>query len=240
MRGAGASAGSSRGLYHAGKTQDIRDVLMALTETAEALQPVSKTVKLALMGFSLGANITIKLVGEPLEGISLAAAVAVSAPLDLAYGAQHLAQAGGGMYERFLVAGLKRQMLQPTADRSSRLTTREQTLLPNLRTIVEFDDAITAPRHGWSDAAEYYSINSSGQFLPLIRTPTLVIHSVDDPMIPAKPYGDVDWEELAATGHVNSVITERGGHVGFHARGTDLPWFVDRAVEFLIPCFREC
>lgn len=237
MRGAGASAATSSGLYHAGKTQDIRDVLKVLAKTPEARSPLTGTPQLAVMGFSLGANITIKLAGEPLDNIPLVAAVAVSAPLDLSYGAQYLAQAGGGLYERFLVAGLKRQMLQPNADGSSRLTPDEQDLLPSLRTIVDFDDAITAPRHGWRDASQYYTVNSSGQFLPLIRTPTLVIHSIDDPMIPAKPYGEVDWQSLAATGFVSPMITERGGHVGFHQRGAPLPWFVNRAVDFLLPIF---
>ena len=92
---------------------------------------------------------------------------------------------------------------------------------------------ITARRNGWADAAEYYAVNSSGQFLPRITIPTLVIHSLDDPMIPAGPYRAIDWDVLADHGPVRRAITARGGHVGFHEHGNPLPWYVDRAVRFL-------
>ena len=61
---------------------------------------------------------------------------------------------------------------------------------------------------GWRDAAEYYAVNSSAQFLPSITVPTLVVHALDDPMIPAGPYRAIDWAQLEsnlADGHLHAL-----------------------------------
>lgn len=183
------------------------------------------------MGFSLGGNATIKLVGEPLADLPVVAAVAVSAPLDLAVGAEHLHHMFFGLYERFVMNGLREDTARPGP--ASGLSEAEVEAIRSARTVVAFDDAITAPRNGWRDAAEYYAVNSSAQYLPRITVPTLVIHAIDDPIIPAGPYRSVDWEAVEALGQVRRAITPHGGHVGFHQRGRAYPWFVPQAIGFL-------
>ena len=231
LRGAGWSWYTSTGLYHAGKTGDLRDVIRQLALMPEA--QVAAEPRIFLMGFSLGGNATIKLLGEPMDDLPVAAAVAVSAPLDLNAGAVHLSRMAFGLYEKYLLTGLRRQVLRPGPDGNPRVTEQERQLVREARTIADFDDAITAPRHGWRDADEYYRVNSSGQFLAAAAAPLLVIHSVDDPMVPSGPYRDVDWESLGQQGTVRRAVTGEGGHVGFHARGQRLPWYTQVAVEFL-------
>lgn len=233
LRGAGLSAATSSLLYHAGRTEDIRQVLAALAREPEAKESADGTSRLALMGFSLGGNMTIKLMGEPHPDIPLFAAVAVSAPLDLTVGSEFLRTQGFGVYEKFLLAGLKRQAGRPGLDGKTNLSVGEAREVSRARSLATFDDALTAPRNGWRDAAEYYAVNSSGLFLHNITTPTLVIHSVDDPMIPASPYRAIDWEQLADVGYVQRRITAQGGHVGFHQRDDPMPWYVGEAVTFL-------
>jgi len=223
LRGAGRSGEHSVGLYHAGRTSDLRDVLRQIEDRVEA--------GIAVMGFSLGGNATLKLVGEPLEGLPVVAAVTVSAPLDLAVGSEHLHHMLFGMYERFVMNGLREDTSRPGP--ASGLTPEEAAAVKQARTVVEFDEAITAPRNGWRDAAEYYAVNSSAQYLPRIAVPTLVIHSVDDPMVPDGPYRAIDWDAIEADGRVRRAITPRGGHVGFHVRGRTYPWFVPEAIRFL-------
>jgi predicted alpha/beta-fold hydrolase len=63
-----------------------------------------------------------------------------------------------------------------------------------------------------------------------ITLPTLIIHAMDDPMIPAVPYRTVDWDALPT---VTRQITAHGGHVGFHGCGSRLPWYVGRVTKFL-------
>lgn len=216
LRGAGLSGEHSQGMYHAGRTEDLRAALRALAEFG----PV------APVGFSLGGNLTLKLLGEPLEDVPVVAGAVVSAPLDLALGTRHLSRVSFGAYEWYLMAKMRRDATRPT----SAVTAEERAAIARTRTILDFDNAITSRRHGWRDAAEYYAVNSSLGFLPKIATPTLVIHAMDDPMIPGEPYRAVRWEEVPA---ISRLITPHGGHVGFHARGERLPWYVGRIAEFL-------
>jgi len=211
LRGAGTSGDYSVGMYHGGKTQDLRAVIEELAAPT------------AVVGFSLGGNATIKLLGEHTPGV--VAGVSVSAPLDLAVGAEHLHRRAGGWYEKFLVGRLKQEVLRPGA----RYTPEERQAVVAARTIVEFDNAITAPRHGWRDAAQYYAVNSSIRFLPEVQVPLLVLHSRDDPMVPVGPYDAVDWSALP---NVECILTDHGGHVGFHGREPQ-PWYVPTAVGFL-------
>ncbi len=216
LRGAGLSGEHSQGMYHAGRTEDLRAALRVLAE----LGPV------APVGFSLGANLTLKLLGEPLQDVPVVAGAAVSAPLDLALGTQHLGRVSFGAYEWYLMVKMRRDATRPT----SAVTAEERAAIARIKTILDFDNAITSRRHGWRDAAEYYAVNSSLGFLPKIATPTLVIHAMDDPMIPSEPYRAMRWAELSA---VTRLITAHGGHVGFHAHGERLPWYIGRIADFL-------
>lgn len=231
LRGAGWSWYTSRGLYHAGRTEDLRAVIRLL-----ALMPEAQVVdqpRIFLMGFSLGGNATIKLLGESSAELPVVAGVAVSAPLDLNAGAVHLSTMAFGLYEKYLLNGLQRQVLRSGPDGEPRVTEQERNRVREARTIADFDDAITAPRNGWRNADEYYRVNSSGQFLPRVTTPLLVIHSVDDPMVPSDPYREINWEALGRQGSVSRIITREGGHVGFHQRGRRLPWYTQVAEPFL-------
>lgn len=224
LRGAGRSGEHSRGLYHAGRTEDLRDVLRQLAPKAPE--------GLALMGFSLGANAALKLAGEPFEGIDLRAAVAVSPPLDLVAGSAHLRGMLFGRYEYFILNGIREDVARPGP--AAGLSDEERDLVATIRTLREFDDAITARRNGWADAMEYYEVNSSIAFLPTIAVPALIIHALDDPLIPAGPYRSVDWAAIEERGFVQRAITRHGGHVGFHRRGRVYPWYVPRAARFLL------
>jgi uncharacterized protein len=143
LRGAGRSGQTSAGLYHAGRTDDLRAVLRCLADEAATVAPV---------GFSLGGNLTLKLLGEPLDGIPVVAGAAISAPLDLALGTEHLSKVTFGAYERYLIA----QMRRDATRQGSAVTAAERTRLARVRAILDFDNAITAPRNGWRDATEYY------------------------------------------------------------------------------------
>lgn len=227
LRGAGRHGTSTTQLYHAGRTSDVRAVLRALASSPEAARRPGPP-SLGLMGFSLGGNVTLKLVGEPLEGLPLVAGVAVSAPLDLAAGSEYLHHVAFGLYERAMLRGLRADVARFAPE----MTADEVAAVIAARRIEQFDDAFTARRNGWRDAAEYYAVNSSAQYLPRITLPTLVIHALDDPVVPAGPYRSIDWAGLESQGHVRRAVTAHGGHVGFHQRGARPPWYVEQAVAF--------
>jgi len=225
LRGAGLSKEHTRNFYHAGKTDDLRRVLARLAIEPEARLEGATTPTIGLVGFSLGGNAVIKLLGEPLPGDIQLAGVSVSAPLDLEVGSAHLTNAAFGVYEKYILRSLKRDSLQEFEVGGARVSPSEHELIRSAKGLVDFDNALTAPRNGWDDATDYYRATSSGPFLTSVTSPLLVIHSLDDPMIPAGPYRDIDWAQLEQGGHVSRAITNRGGHVGFHEKGRKYRWF---------------
>ena len=102
----------------------------------------------------------------------------------------------------------------------------------NAKSMREFDDAFTAPMHGFRDAAEYYALNSSGQFVQNIRVDTLVIRAMDDPFFAS----DIPHAALAGNAHIIPALTPYGGHVGFaegiHPRKFSY-WAERQAARFL-------
>lgn len=182
------------------------------------------------VGFSLGANVLLKMLAEDGEASPLKAAVAISAPFDLVACARALdgGTGVGRLYREVFVRALKVKALQKAklfpdsvdADRVRAATT-----------ITAFDDAVTAPLYGYRDAQDYYAQCSSGRMLGKIRRPTLLISSKDDPITPLN--GEPDREK--DNPFVQWLLTDRGGHVGFISAGTGRPhfWAEATAAEFL-------
>jgi predicted alpha/beta-fold hydrolase len=87
--------------------------------------------------------------------------------------------------------------------------------IPRLRTTVDFDDLVVAPPNGFAGAADYYDRCSAIRRMGEIRVPTLVVHALDDPWIPARAYTDFRWSANPA---LVPLLPRSGGHVGFHDR----------------------
>jgi uncharacterized protein len=191
--------------YHSGDTADIRFVLTLLAER----WPHARR---GAIGFSLGGNALLKLLGEEGESARdlVSAAAAVSVPYDLGAGADWLEQTAiGRFYRSRFVASLlaktaaKGALVDDVCDRGR---------VRGARTFREFDDAVTAPLHGFADAADYYEQSSAKHFVGAIRIPTLLLHAADDPFLPASCFPHA---AVAANPCVHAVVTPHGGHVGF-------------------------
>lgn len=198
-------------LYHSGETGDPALVL-------ERLRSAHPGRRVAALGFSLGGNVLLKLLGErPDGGAGLVdAAVAMSVPMDLAAGGALLERTVmGRAYTRYFLRSLRRKVRAKASLLDGSVDLRA-TL--SARTLREFDDAATAPLHGFRDADDYYAVCSSAGYLRGIRVPTLVLHAQDDPFLPPSA---LPVRALEANPHLLAVVTARGGHVGF-LEGT--PW----------------
>jgi len=102
-----------------------------------------------------------------------------------------------------------------------RLADPERAAIAAARTIYAFDDTFVAPRNGFADANDYYARCSASGFLPGIGNPTLLLFARDDPWIPAKPYEDA---RRHLRPNMEMVLSQGGGHVGFHGKGSPVPW----------------
>jgi predicted alpha/beta-fold hydrolase len=217
--GATPSRPTARGFYHAGKTRDLDDALQALPDAL-------KTDGIILVGHSLGGNLVLKFMGEGGRDAPALAAVAVSPPLDLAATCRQMMTPRNYLYHRHILDGLKTEALAPNAE----LSAREKAKIEAARSIYDFDDGFVAPRFGYRDASDYYAQNASGRFLPAIRLPTLIVHAKDDPWIPASCYRDVDWGDAPA---ITPLLTDKGGHLGFHDVASATPWHDRMIVDWL-------
>ncbi len=191
--------------YHSGESDDASHVLTLIRERHPG-RPVGA------WGFSLGGNLLLKLLGERDDGgVGLVdAAVAMSVPYDLAAGCALLERTRmGRAYCDYFLRSLKRKMRQKADLVDGILDLRQVMTAGSIR---EFDDCATAPLHGFTNAEAYYEACSSAGFLPNVRTRTLLLHSLDDPFLPAWA---VPTAAMKANPSLLPIITERGGHVGF-------------------------
>lgn len=215
LRGAGPSRATCGGQYYAGRSQDLRALLANLPAElkAEGLRAV---------GYSLGAAMLLKYLGEEGEAAPLLAAAAVCAPLDLSATCRRMLERRNYLYHRHLLAGMK---IEATAS-GARLQERERSAILGSRTIWEYDEVFIAPRHGFAGAEDYYERCKPVRFMAGIRVPTLVMGALDDPWIPGALYSRYDW---TANGALLPLLPLRGGHVGFHGSASRIPWS-DQAV----------
>lgn len=189
--------------YHSGETGDLAFVLDALGERFPG-RP------LGAVGFSLGGNVLLKYLGEGGEDTALDAAVAISVPFDLAAGSRTLERGlMGRVYTHYFLRMLREKLRAKDGVLADHLDVEAACRTPTLWT---FDDAVTAPLHGFRDAAHYYRDSSSARYLEEVATPTLVLHSMDDPFLPADA---VPGAAVEANPWIVDGLTGRGGHVGF-------------------------
>ena len=210
--------------YHAGETNDLRYFLNQL-ESSERFGPI------AAAGYSLGGNVLLKYLGESADRTPLRAACAVCVPLDLYLCADALNIGFSKVYQRYLLRNMKRSLARKF-DRHTAAFDWERAMAA--RTFADFDDAVTAPLHGFDGMNDYYDRCSSKHFLTAIERPTLVINALDDPFMTPGVIPQPDRLSDAVT----LEVSDHGGHVGFIEGGP--PWrpryfLPGRITEFLRP-----
>jgi hypothetical protein len=194
--------------YHSGETGDLQTVIRHIGESSPG-KPV------AVVGYSLGGNVLLKWLGEQGDKATLTTAVAVSVPFDLDHAARRLEQGLSRIYQNHLLKKLRQSVQAKSAIHPAPVPLQE---LADLKTFRQFDDAITAPLHGFRDVGDYYSQSSSRQYLHRIDAPVLIIHALDDPFLP--PAGIPEDAELSHA--VTLELSRYGGHVGFVGGNTPL------------------
>lgn len=208
--------------YHSGDTGDLAHLI-------EVLRAREPHTALAAVGYSLGGNVLLKWLGET-GARTLAVAVAVSVPFELAQAAARVDRGFSRVYQWKLL----RSMRARVRDKLARMPLPIQTTdLNALRSFRAFDDAVTAPLHGFRDADHYYAVASSRQYLRSIAIPTLILHARDDPFM----HEGIIPTRAEVADCVELEIHARGGHVGFIAGRSPFAaryWLEERIPRFLL------
>ncbi len=210
MRTCGGTEGLSETMYHSGLTGDPRFVCERLA--ARHIGPVF------LVGFSLGANVALKLAGELGQDRLLAGVCAISAPINLAACVRVIDKPQNLIYARRFLSRL-RERVRLKSVLAPHLYKTEG--LESVKSIWAFDDLFTAPLFGFGTAANYYATQSAGNVLNSIRVPTFVVTAQDDPLVPFEIYQHEAFRQNAA---ITLLAPQHGGHLGFLSRRQPRFW----------------
>lgn len=191
-------------LYHSGLSNDVA----AVAREVVARDGVSR---LALVGFSMGGNIVLKLAGEwgaqpPPE----LRAVAVCCPaIDLSISADTLHEPSNRIYERYFLWALRRRMLQKARLFPDHF---DVSRLRGIRSLREFDDKVTAHYCGFTSVDDYYDRASAAHVVDRIAVPTLLLYAANDPFIRIT---SETRQKIASNPNITFIETSDGGHCAF-------------------------
>lgn len=223
FRSCGGEPNRTPQFYHSGHTDDLEAVI----ERAFDQAPYGEMV---LVGFSLGANYSLKFAGEqgPRIDPRITRVLAFSAPVDLRGSAYHLARRRNAIYNRWFLNSIRDKLKDRLHLLPISITPQE---FKRIRTFPEFDEKVTAPLHGFADAEAYYAKANSKRVLCDITIPTLIVNAKNDPILPPSCY---PVEEAEANPNLYLEMPDAGGHCGFlPASGSEEYWSEKRAIAFL-------
>lgn len=208
-------------MYHNGVTDDLAWVIRHAKQTGRYRE-------IALIGFSLGGNLTLLHLGKDEPDPIVKKAVVFSVPCDLVKSADILARASNKIYmKRFLV--LLHEKVKAKMELFPGLINDNG--FNKIKDFKAFDDRYTAPIHGFRDALDYWEKCSSKPYIPDITVPTLIVNSTDDPFLHESC---IPFEEADKNDFVTLCATKAGGHVGFISFNRDnIYWSEQTAAEFL-------
>ncbi len=190
--------------YHSGKTDDLESVVKNILEK-------DKYLEIAFVGFSLGANLLLKYLGEcdslPKE---IKKGVAISVPSSLRGSLESLSKPENWLYSTAFLISLRKKYKLKMKHHPNSMNISD---LNKIKTLKDFDDIYTAKAHGFKDAYDYYKKNSSNQFIPNIKIPVLILNAKNDSFL------NRDCYPFAIAENSKNIFLETplyGGHVGFH------------------------
>lgn len=223
MRNCGGSDALTPTLYHSGLSGDIGAVVQHFSEQFNL-------ERVAMVGYSMGGNMVLKLAGEWGARPPLCAVAAVCPAIDLAAGADALHEPANRFYEwRFLTRLLARYDLKASLFPGMYETRKN---IGPVRSIRQFDDKIVARYCHFRDADDYYYRSASARVVDRIAVPTLVFHALDDPFIRLLPDTRA---QLLANPHIAFVETRHGGHCAYLSRdrGNEIHWAESALMRYL-------
>ena len=205
-RGCGTGVSLARYPYHSGRSED----LLATLRVIECQYPQSP---ITIIGFSMGGNVALKLLGESnviqAGQTQVDRAIAVCPPIDLLTTIEFISTGLASVYDGYFAKTCIRNVRNRQLARPDALVPQNWFEQPP-RSMREFDETFTAPLCGFASAKDYYARCSANQFLPNISIPTLIIAAQDDPVVPFGPY-----RNAVLSPSVELLAPKHGGHIGF-------------------------
>jgi predicted alpha/beta-fold hydrolase len=224
QRNCGGTNHLSPTLYNSSRSHDLAAV-------AQHLMACDRIARFALVGFSMGGNLVLKLAGEwgctaPLQ---CRAVVAVCPSLDLAASADAMHEKQNFLYEKYFMRKLRKRFREKARLFPARF---DISRLRGVRTLREFDHSITAYYCGFESATDYYARAAASKVIDRITIPTFILHAANDPFIRILPESR---EKIRSNPNITFLESADGGHCSFlaDANGYDGFWAERKIIEFL-------
>eukprot|EP00546_Thalassionema_frauenfeldii_P002402 CAMPEP_0178932048 /NCGR_PEP_ID=MMETSP0786-20121207/22341_1 /TAXON_ID=186022 /ORGANISM="Thalassionema frauenfeldii, Strain CCMP 1798" /LENGTH=403 /DNA_ID=CAMNT_0020609177 /DNA_START=263 /DNA_END=1474 /DNA_ORIENTATION=- len=202
--------------YHAGFTDDLKQYLTILSEDDN--NKINNG--LYLSGFSLGANVVMKTLGElsldAVEKYNIQGAAVSGAPFSLNYHWRCLIDDdfNRNVYANNLLKSMKKKVQYYTdtyCNGDTETTALNYWKAMNATTIPEMEEAMICPLFGFTDLFDYYDRSASLNEIEDIAVPLYVLNAQDDPFF--------RFSECPSTPPIiRFEQTPYGGHLGhlFH------------------------
>ena len=228
MRNCGDTEALTPTLYHSGLSGDV-GVVMRHYADRFGLRRV------ALVGYSMGGNLVLKLAGEWGSQAPLLAVAAVCPAIDLAPGADALHEPANRLYEWRFLLGLMARFRRKAALFPGIYEPRG---IGPVRSIHQFDEKILSRYWGFKGADDYYHRAAAARVVQHIAVPTLILHAQDDPFIRLLPETRA---RLIANPHIAFVETRHGGHCAYLSRdpGNEIHWAEAAVLRYLLAVSAE-
>jgi predicted alpha/beta-fold hydrolase len=211
--------------YHSGDHEELGAMLGAIRARIPASTPIYT------VGVSVGGSVLVNWLGRKKDAAAriIAAAAAVSTPLDLEAAGIAIGKGINRIYTRSFLSTLKPKSLAMARRFPGPL---DAARIRRARTLRAFDDAVTSLLHGFVDATDYWRRASCKPWLATVAVPTLVLNAKNDPFVPRETLPRFD----EVSGDVLLVQPEHGGHAGFLTGSFPgrLDWLPRRLLDFFV------
>lgn len=225
-RGCANSPVTTAKFYSASFTGDLRQVVdHVLTRYPQC--------NIYAAGWSLGANILVRYLGEETDKCRLSGAVSMCNPFDLVIADEDFHKGFNNVYDRALANSLraifkKHALLFEGLDGEYNIPK-----VANAKTVRDFDDGLTRVSFGFKSVDDYYSNSSSSDSIKNISIPLLCIQAENDPIAPSR---GIPRDDIKANPNCLLIVTPQGGHLGWIAGDEapfGCPWTDPIVMEFL-------
>lgn len=220
FRSCGATMNRQLRFYHTGDTTDITTILHRVLSD-------ERFEKIALIGFSMGGNVSLKYAGE--LGMSLDPKIktvcAISAPVHLESSSRRMMKFENIIYMKRFIRFLRKKIEVKAIAFPEKLSLEGYETIKNFK---HFDDRYTSPIHGFKNAEDYWTQASSLLLLNKIKVPSLLINARNDSFLGRECF-PVEIAQNSELFHLE--VPKTGGHVGFWTLN-EYNWSEKRAFEF--------
>lgn len=227
MRNCGGTDALTPTLYHSGLSGDVGAVIAHFAR-------LHHLERVALVGYSMGGNMVMKLAGEWGHRAPLVGVAAVCPAIDLAASSDSLHRWQNRLYEKHFLKGLLRRYSRKAA----LFPAIYDPHLPPLDSIRDFDNQVVARYCGFCDADDYYHRAAAAQVLDRVTVPALILCAKDDPFI---RFTDGTRAKIAANPSIDFVETAHGGHCAYLGPGSgeEVHWAESLTIRYLLEAIED-